>query len=154
MGSRTCPAEPGLVRALKNGHHPEELWNHLRGCERCQDALAVSEWFEATTDADVARSLPDPGRIYWRAQLQHRRAMAHRATHAIRLLEQVTIAVASAAALIGCVLAWPALSRAARDVSDLAAITSPSSVMNLTVATALLVVAVVFAWCAASFDEA
>ena len=152
MTRRTCGREPEVLRAV-NGGRREEMLEHLAQCGSCQQAVTVAELLHTAADLEET-PLPDPGRIYWRAQLMQRWALAERATRSIRLVQRIaaTAAIGLAVALVAA--AWPVLAAAMRLIS-LPAIDAPGAGIAgaTTAGVTLLVVTLVMCWWTASLDD-
>lgn len=75
-----CSREPELLDLVRSGGWPlacdPELQAHVAACRRCSDLLLVTLALRnARSDAIAsAAPLPDPGILWWRAQLRRRSA--------------------------------------------------------------------------------
>ena len=152
MIDRTCGREPEILRAARTAW-PRALRDHAAGCVSCQEALWLAEQLGGPApDADEA-PLPEPGRLYWRAQLLQRRTLADRATRSIRMVQQITVAAALALIAGVTVAAWPVVEGAARLMASGGSVgpgTLPGTVVLLT----LLAVTIVLCWWTANAEDA
>ena len=151
MIDRTCGREPEVLRAAPAGW-PHELREHAERCPSCQEALWLAEWFGAPShDADAP--LPEPGRIFWRAQLLQRRRLAERATRSIRLVQQITLAAALVVSVAVTAAAWPALAGTARFIVS-GGSGGPGMLPGMVVLLTLLAVTIVLCWWTANAEDA
>ncbi|MCS7313174.1 MAG: hypothetical protein NZ742_09730 [Acidobacteria bacterium] len=71
MKRRTCAYEGAVSRAARTDRWDEALRVHVASCGVCRDIVAVTRALQTLawtpTSADVRR--PDPGLIWWKAQL-------------------------------------------------------------------------------------
>jgi predicted anti-sigma-YlaC factor YlaD len=146
MMSRICEREPEMLEAAARGQargqarddHQTRSTNdgdavvtHLASCASCRDAVAAVAWMceMADTSVDAPHPLPDPGVIWWKAQLLRRWESERRAVAPIERMHWVEIAAGVAS--LGVFLAWQwsgligVLARLSP--ANLAAITSSSS---------------------------
>jgi hypothetical protein len=113
MKMARCDREAEVVRAARSGEWPEEVREHTRDCAECADAALVAA-FLAREDLQPGGPLPDPDRIWWKAQMQARRDAVKRATRPITFIEKGALVLGGAAALAALPWAWPALSAVPR----------------------------------------
>src|SRR5687768_10766584 len=99
-----CQREAEMLRILRLGTTAEAV-EHLQNCAACREAFTIAELFKETTESE-GQDLPDPGRIYWRALLLQRRALAERATQPIRWVQRVTLAAVTGLTLAAVVALW------------------------------------------------
>lgn len=106
MKTRQCDREDTVLRAARLDVWGDELRLHAMGCRNCTDAVLAARFMkmEAGRASPADRPLPDPGRIYWRAQLLARREAAARAARPIAFVERAAIACALVASAFA--LAW------------------------------------------------
>ncbi len=126
-----CPFERDLIEALRPrrtalprrdaagappaaaGALPAPLAAHLESCPACRRSAAVSGALARLADARDPDPLPDPRRLYWRAQILERlsdkQRAAERATRPVRVAQAVAALLAAVAvsALLGGV--WQVL---------------------------------------------
>lgn len=101
---RSCPREGDVVRAVLADDWPAPLRDHARGCADCREVAAVGAWLTGVRRLEEAgrATLPAPGRIWWRAEVERRverrRSLVHRALRPVRVVERAAAAVAAGAA--------------------------------------------------------
>ena len=70
MKNGPCTFEGKIADAIRSGNWNDALLAHLADCRSCEEvALASSYLCESSRIANVNSILPDPGRIWWKAQL-------------------------------------------------------------------------------------
>jgi hypothetical protein len=86
---------------VRRGQDDPVLREHLAACETCRQDAEVAAWMIAFADlpADPAK-LPDPGMLWWKAQLLQRWDAQRRATEPIETGQQVQVGIGVAGA--GC----------------------------------------------------
>jgi len=104
MKTAECGFEAEVLAAVVEGRWPEradaELRSHVAACPICSAAAAVAAALDADREALRAdASVPDAGRVWWRAQLRARREAAKMAGRPITAAQ--VLALASAAGLAG-----------------------------------------------------
>jgi hypothetical protein len=80
---RACPREKETRELLLRGQWPEscaaELREHVSGCRACSDLVLVMQAFrQARATAVSAANPPAAGVLWWRAQLERRKAAVER----------------------------------------------------------------------------
>jgi hypothetical protein len=152
MIQRTCGREPEILRTARTAWR-RDLREHAAGCVSCQEALWLAEQLGGPAqDADEA-PLPEPGRIYWRAQLLQRRTLADRATRSIRMVQQISVAAALVVIAAVTVAAWPAVEGAARLIVS-GGSSGPRVLPGMVVLLTLLAVTIVLCWWTANAEDA
>lgn len=104
MKTVECRFEPDVLVAVVQGRWPiradRELVQHATTCQICSDIAAVAGVIEESRDSlRAAASLPDPGRVWWVAQMRARREAAAAANRPITAAH--LLAVACAMGLLG-----------------------------------------------------
>lgn len=102
----SCEKEQAVAEALRLHRWDEDLRAHALGCAICADVVMVASFLESQAAAADPSSepLPDPGLIYWKAQIQARRDAAARATRPIAIAEKLSWGGGIVAA--AAILAW------------------------------------------------
>lgn len=104
MTFRTCAYEKELRQALKDGHWPAgclpELREHVRACSSCSDLVLVTEAFQLARKNSAPEVPQTSNLLWWRAQLQRRRAAAEQVTRPITVAQTFAWAVSVLAAVI------------------------------------------------------
>lgn len=112
MRGRACEYE-GAVRSLaRTGSADAAVRDHLTRCETCRQTLAVAGFMLQLADAAAAPPrLPDPGMLWWKAQLLQRWDAQRQAAAPLETGQhvQVGVGVAGCAGLL--VWLWPHLQR-------------------------------------------
>lgn len=80
---RACPHEKETRELLQRGQWPEgcapELRDHVSGCRACSDLVLVMQAFRQARGASLsAANPPAAGVLWWRAQLERRKAAVER----------------------------------------------------------------------------
>ncbi len=94
MAPFQCDRENQVIEAVRSGRHPsqwdEPLRAHVAGCAVCRDAAMVAEFLRLESNlAGAEARLPDPGLVWWKAQLLARREAAERAVRPIAVAEKL-----------------------------------------------------------------
>jgi hypothetical protein len=110
MTGAACDRESAVLRALHGALWTDELRDHVAECESCSDLVAVTGFLRDTAAAvDDDPVLPDPGYIWWRAQLAARAADAERATRGIVICQRIAVVFGGLLALFGISRVLPLL---------------------------------------------
>jgi len=140
--SRICNREPEMLEAAARGQARDDhqtrstnddgaVATHLASCASCRDAVAAVAWIRdmADTSVDAPYPLPDPGVIWWKAQLLRRWESERRAVAPIERMHWVEIAAGVASLSVFLAWQWSGLVGVLARLSpaNLAAITSSSS---------------------------
>jgi hypothetical protein len=104
MTFRTCVQEKELRQALKDGHWPAgclpELREHVQRCASCSDLVLVTEAFQQAR-RHFSQEVPQTSSLlWWRAQLQRRRAAAEQVGRPITVAQTFAWAVSGLAAVV------------------------------------------------------
>ena len=101
MKNSSCVHEEAVAAAARSGQWTPELQTHRDGCMTCAEVTLVVAAMAADAGElmDLDRPLPDPGVIWFRAQLADRENKLRRATRAIVWVQRATIAAAAAVGL-------------------------------------------------------
>ncbi len=113
MRERTCPQEPRVVRAHQAGIDDPAVRDHVAGCPECRETLETIALVRsvAAEPVDVGHVMPDPGRIWWRAQLVRRWEAERRAAHRVDQMYPAQAAVLAFGILLGVLMSWPSVER-------------------------------------------
>jgi hypothetical protein len=113
FGGRPCEREPEVLAAAARGHRlPDALETHAGSCERCREAVRVSAWMLRLADTSGEQAnLPDPGTLWWKAQLVRRWDAERRSAAPVESMERVEVMVAAVATVIGAIWGLPILWR-------------------------------------------
>jgi len=113
MKSISCAHEDAVAAAARTGKWTSELRAHRDGCMTCAELTLVVAALTADAEQlkDEAIPLPDPGVIWFRAQLAEREHMYRRATRAIVWVQRATIAAVVAVGLAFAPGLWALIGR-------------------------------------------
>jgi hypothetical protein len=126
----TCPHEPAVIRAVRDGQWPDgadaALVAHADRCGACRETAAIAAMLRAADAGDDVR-VPTPAQMWWRlavrARLEREQAAARPLVWSQGLAAATGLGLAAAA--LGLVQPWVAATvgavsgRAARLVPDL-----------------------------------
>jgi hypothetical protein len=97
MRPASCPQEGNVLKAVRTGIWEEALSAHLDGCAVCKEIAHASRWMQALAQgSESIRTLPDPSRVWWRAQLSEKQMKAERAQELLEWVEIISATVFSA----------------------------------------------------------
>ncbi len=105
MFGRTCEWEAAVLETIRTAREDPAVRDHVATCEACRETAEAAAWMQqfAALPADPLR-LPDPGMLWWKAQLLQRWDAQRRAAAPLETGQHVQVGVG----LAGCValLAW------------------------------------------------
>ena len=156
MKQINCHQENAVLRSARTGQWNEPLKAHVAGCAHCREIADTTRWMLSMAELpEFARegsaALPEPGLLWWKAQLAQKQRASERARRRLDWMESampaaIVLAVAGAFALFWPQVQaqfpvllnelWPQLSEAASAASPLPAVYSS------------LAIPVIFAVCA------
>ena len=96
--SPACDFENAVTAAARSSRWTPELVRHRDACATCADAALVAEYL-AQGIVDESVSVPDPGLIWWRAQIRRKLEASDRALEPVRWAERAAMAVFALAAV-------------------------------------------------------
>ena len=112
MNLTPCDLEPDIVRACREDRWSDDLRRHAAECPSCSELVLVTEALRRhASSVEAELPLPDPGFLWWRAQLQSRAAAAERATRIIVWVQRLAIASCVALVVLGLLRLWPTITR-------------------------------------------
>jgi hypothetical protein len=132
---------------MRSGQDDPELRAHLEGCETCRQDAEIAAWMIelAGLPVDSAR-LPDPGMLWWKAQLLQRWDAQRRAAEPIEQGQRFQVWVGAAASAALLYWLWPEaqawIGRLASTDLTVLAPSSPGSLTTLVAVGGLLAAAV------------
>jgi hypothetical protein len=108
MSARTCENEAAVRDLVRSGQADPALREHVARCAACRETADVAAWMRqlAEFSADAAR-LPDPGQLWWKAQLLQRWDAQRRATEPIETGQQVQVGIGVAGCAGLLYWLWP-----------------------------------------------
>jgi len=94
-----CRFEAEALSAVLQSRWPQRvdapLRAHIAACAICSDVVAVASAIDDARDEMRARAVvPDPGRVWWLAQLRARREAAKAVGHPITVVQAIAFACA------------------------------------------------------------
>ena len=106
MLHRACARQPDILSALAAGRERETLVAaHLAACPSCRDQADAISWMRRLADApEPSHPLPDPGVIWWKAQLLRRWQAERVASAPIERMRWIELAAGFAS--LAVFLAW------------------------------------------------
>jgi hypothetical protein len=111
MKPATCDEEERALQATRRGRWTDDLARHAVECEVCAEVAAAARFMNVEAASLAAdHRLPDPSRIWWRAQLLARREAARRALRPIVVVEQAALACALITIAFSITWGWPIVS--------------------------------------------
>jgi len=104
-----CVKEAAIIAALRSGPLPEDLAEHATLCAECSETAhfvrtAILPAIHRAARESEEAPLPDPGPIWWKAEMFARRDTARRAARPMALAERA--AEFAAVAVAGVLLIW------------------------------------------------
>jgi hypothetical protein len=127
----TCPHEPAVIRAVRDGDWPDAadaaLRAHAGGCEVCRETVAIAAMLRQADAADDVH-VPTASQVWWRLAVRARLEREQAAARPLVWLQGLAAAsgLGLAAAAVGVVQPWIASTvgevsgRAVRLVPELA----------------------------------
>ncbi len=112
MIEKACPRENSVVQAASSGLWSEELRVHVSKCEKCAEVEKVCWWM-----SDIAGSwsdsepLPDPDRIWLRAQRAEQRRLRERALRPAIIAQEAVTVCLLLLLFARLVLKWPIIEK-------------------------------------------
>ena len=132
LGRGPCDREPEVLAACTAGRMTPEIEAHLSQCEGCRDAAAVTRWMRrlAEVPAGVAK-LPDPGTLWWKAQIARRWEAERRSSAPVDTMERVELVIALIVVALATAWGLPAVWRVVSAPADPAAVTRLALTVDL-----------------------
>ncbi len=89
---KTCPQEERLHCIRRSGQTGKDLEEHIASCASCRELTLVSQFMEEIGEETLRHPhrLPDPGPLWWKAQLIQKWDRESRATQPVELMQTVT----------------------------------------------------------------
>jgi predicted anti-sigma-YlaC factor YlaD len=112
MLHRTCAQQPDILSAVAAGRKRETLVAaHLAGCPSCREQADAISWMRQLADApEPSHPLPDPGVIWWKAQLLRRWQAERVASAPIERMHWVELVAGFASLVVFLAWQWRGLS--------------------------------------------
>ena len=158
MGGRTCDREPAVRAMVRSGQDDPTLQEHLARCEACRLTADLTAWMIRLAEQPAESvHLPDPGMLWWKAQLLQRWDAQRRATEPIEKGQQLQVGVGVVGCGVLAVWLWPHLQQwaarlTAADVSAWAS-AAPNALVGTLAFAGLLAAATVLVAVRAMFAE-
>ena len=110
MTGRVCDKERAVRDMVRAGQDDPALRDHLARCESCRQDAEVAAWMIAFAELPVEPvRLPDPGMLWWKAQLLQRWDAQRRAAEPIDKGQQAQVGIGAAACAVLLYWLWPDL---------------------------------------------
>jgi hypothetical protein len=110
MNLTPCDLETDVLRACMTGRWSDDLRRHATECPSCSELVLVTQSLRRhASSVEAELPLPDPGFLWWRAQLQSRAAAAERATRMIVWVQRVAIASCATLVALALLQLWPTI---------------------------------------------
>jgi predicted anti-sigma-YlaC factor YlaD len=112
MLHRTCAQQPDILSAVAAGRERETLVAaHLAACPSCREQADATCWMRKLAAApEPSHPLPDPGVIWWKAQLLRRWQAERVASAPIDRMHWVALVAGFASLVVFLVWQWKGLS--------------------------------------------
>ena len=112
MLHRTCAQQPDILSAVAAGREGEALMAaHLAACPSCREQAHAISWMRHLAAApEPSHPLPDPGVIWWKAQLLRRWQAERAASAPIERMHWVELVAGFASLVVFLVWQWRGLS--------------------------------------------
>ena len=92
-----CRHDAAVHEAIRTGEWKPALRQHVSGCARCAEAVAIGRLLNAMPSPEPSARKADV--LWWQAQLTTRNARAERVRRTLAVMETVAVSVAGALAL-------------------------------------------------------
>ena len=92
-----CRHDAAVHEAIRTGEWTPKLRQHVSGCKRCAEAVALGRLLNAMPSPEPSARKSDV--LWWQAQLTARNARAERVNRTLSVMETVAVSVAGAAGL-------------------------------------------------------
>ena len=92
-----CRHHVAIHEALRTGEWTPGLRQHVAGCVRCGEAVAVSRLLNAMPSPEASSRTPDV--LWWQAKLTARNARADGVSRTLSVMETVAVSVAGVVGL-------------------------------------------------------
>ncbi len=107
MNGNFCTQEENVVHSARTGCWDDSTKAHLANCAYCREIAGIAEWMRNVAQTDVRDVvLPEPGRIFCKAQLAAAEKAKKKALRPLLIAEfvlRIAVILALAAAIFG---AW------------------------------------------------
>jgi predicted anti-sigma-YlaC factor YlaD len=116
MLHRACAQQPDILSALAAGREREALVAaHLAACPSCRDQAEAISWMRRLADSpELSHPVPDPGVIWWKAQLLRRWQAERAASAPIERMRWVELVAGLASLAVFLVWQWRGLASLAQ----------------------------------------
>ncbi len=113
MNRSHCEREQEVVRAVRSGRWPgaadEALRRHALSCPVCAEVALVAEFLRREEALESSVALPDPGLLWWKAEILAQREARERAAQPIAVAERAAAACGIIVLLAALFWEWPRL---------------------------------------------
>ena len=92
-----CRNDAAVHEAIRTGEWTPALHQHVAGCKRCSEAVAISRLLNAMPSPEASARKADV--LWWQAQLNARNARVERAGRTFAVMEAVSFSIAGTVGL-------------------------------------------------------
>ncbi|MDD5544937.1 MAG: hypothetical protein PHX83_17355 [Acidobacteriia bacterium] len=111
MKMNLCPQEERVLQACSTGEWPEPLRTHAATCPECAEMVRTYQWMQEQAYQDIPHNLPDPGMIWWKAQLMQREILEQKAIRPVQTFQRASVVVTLLAVFLIGLWRWPHLEK-------------------------------------------
>ena len=110
MKQAHCAFEGKIAEASRTGQWSDALLAHVADCHACEEVVLVASYLcESSSAARRDATLPDPGRIWWKAQLAAKADAMERALRPIVWARRFAFGTCAAVMVAAIVLGWSSI---------------------------------------------
>lgn len=103
-----CAQESAVSRAARTGQWETSLQTHAADCASCREIVQTARWMRTLARRPAGNAaLPEPGMVWWKAQLAERQAKTERLQKVLEWVEAVTALILAVALAGGFAWSWP-----------------------------------------------
>lgn len=109
MKHQPCPLEEKITAASRSGLWSDTLLAHVAACASCEETTLVASYLSESNAAALSDRLPDPGRIWFKAQIAAKTEAMERAMRPILWARRFALGVGAAFVVTFIVMSWSRL---------------------------------------------
>lgn len=117
-----CDHEGRVIAESRAGRIGPDTEAHLSGCSACRELHEAVRWMQSLADATDAatarRRLPEPGQLWWKAQLARRWEAEQRVVAPLDTMQRVEVGLGLVAAIVLLVVFVRSLAGGAGDAAS------------------------------------
>jgi len=112
MKRNNCDQEAAVLNAARTGQWDGPLKAHVAGCGACRETAQTSRWMLSLAQScepsrEGIAALPEPGLVWWRAQLAQKQRAAERTQKKLEWIASIIQAVVVLGVAGGFAWIWP-----------------------------------------------